>query len=134
MSRDDWKCLDEPWERLRWARVRWQEKARAINGTAKDAAESLGMKEGTYRAYERAPGTSKNIGYDHQAAIRFGRKFKVSWAWLLTGAGTPFDDQLPEPQERVIRAMSRMDLDRQKAIADAIEVLIGSGDRTGTDG
>lgn len=134
MQRDEWKDLDEPWKRVLWARIRWQTKATGVKGTAKDAAISLGMEPGTYRAYERAPDTSKHTELDHQAAIQFARKFKVSWKWLLLGEGTPDDDQLPEPQERVIRVMSTLDEERQKEIADAIETLLAGSARTGTDG
>lgn len=133
MTPDDWTVLAEPWERLKWARVQWQAAAGVVNGTAKDAAECLGMKEGTYRAYERPPDASKHIALDYQAAIRFGRKFRVSWTWLLTGEGTPFDDQLPEHQERVLRAMAAADEEKQKAVADMVEALLRAG-RTGTDG
>lgn len=85
--REQWRETREGHERVRWARLYWQERAGAVNGTAKDAADSLGMSEGTYRAYERRPGTSKHIPLNHQAAIRFGRRFGVSWTWLLTSEG-----------------------------------------------
>lgn len=133
MSDESWRDLEGPWDRLKWARVRWQQKAGAVGGTAKEAAESLGMKEGTYRAFERPPDSSKHMRLGHQQAIPFAKKFKVSWTWLLTGEGSPDDDQLPEPQERVIRAMSAVDVERQKVIADAIEALVGAA-RTGTGG
>jgi SOS-response transcriptional repressor LexA len=76
--------LLEPHERLRWARVRWQ----TLNGIKPEmgaAADSLGMKQHTYRAYEREPGASKHTPLDHQRAVQFARKFGVSWQWLLTG-------------------------------------------------
>lgn len=91
---------------------------------AKAAAESLGIKEHTYRAYERAPGgKSKNITLDHQNAIRFGKKFGVSWEWLLTGQGTP-EGQLTPNERRVIDALREAPEARQTAVADAIEQLI----------
>lgn len=130
---DDWRGLEEPWQRLRWARQDWQRDHSAVAGTAEHAAESLGMKPGTYRAYERPPGSSKHIALDHQAAIRFGRKFRVSWTWLLTGAGTPSDEDLSEPQARVVQAMAEMDEERQEALATMAEVL-ARATRTGTDG
>lgn len=54
------------------------------------AADSLGMQENTYSAYERPPGTSKHTALDHHRAIQFGRKFKINWVWILTGEGTPY--------------------------------------------
>lgn len=69
------------WERVRWARVE------AGFQTGKSAADSLGMKAGTYQAYERSPDASLHIAIDHQVAARLARKFKVRWEWLLTGQG-----------------------------------------------
>lgn len=126
MAERDWRALEGQWERLRWARQRWQNTG-AVKPTAEHAAESLGIKPGTYRAYERGPDTSKHTPFGHQEAMLFGRKFKVSWTWLLLGQGSPFDDQLPEPQERVIRAMAVADPDQQEALADMVERLLRTG-------
>lgn len=123
--REGWRNAQHPWERLYWARRHWQVQSESITHTAKHAADALGMKEGTYRAYERPDTLSKHTKLNDQAAIKFARKFKVSWQWLLLGSGTPFDDELPEPQERVLRVMSGMDEARQKALADIIENLAG---------
>lgn len=121
----EWQRLSDGWERLRWARMRWQSEAGAVNGSASDAARSLGMKDGTYRAYERPPGSSKHTPLDSQAAISFGRRFKVNWIWLLTGDGSPFDEPttLPPIQERAIKAMSQLSEAEQKAIADFAEAM-----------
>lgn len=125
--REGWRQAHHPWERLRWARMHWQSQSDAVNPTAKQAADALGMKEGTYRAYEREEGASKRTRMDDQTAIRFAKKFHVSWLWLLLGHGTPFDEELPEHQGRVLRLMSGMDEGRQKALADMIEVLTRDG-------
>ncbi|MGH1574332.1 hypothetical protein ACRAWG_31385 [Methylobacterium sp. P31] len=130
--REGWRNAAHPWERLTWARKHWQAQTETLETTAKQAAEALGLKEGTYRAYERAPGTSKSIALNHQDAIRFARKFKVSWQWLIAGEGTPFDDDLPEAQERVLRVMSSLPESKQKALADMIETLALG--QTGTTG
>lgn len=119
-----WQDFKGPWQRLRWARARWQRKAGSVNGSADHAAQSLGMKPGTYRAYERDPASSKSTALDHQSAIRFARKFQVSWQWLLTGAGTPFDESMPEQVERVVTAVTRMPEDMQKAFADMAEAFL----------
>jgi hypothetical protein len=115
-----WTQIEDPWERLKWARLQ------AGFGTATAAAESLGMKKDTYSAYERAPGTSKHTSLDHQTAIAAGRKFKVSWTWLLVAEGTPFDRPTTEPQRRAIDAMRAVPEERQAAVADAIEALLKS--------
>lgn len=112
---DSWKELEGTWDRLRWSRRRVFERAR-------EAAESLGLRENTYTAYERAPWKSKHTKLDHQLAIRFARKFKVRWEWLLKGEGAPF----PGPVERVRDAMEGAPLDEQERVARAVEALLKS--------
>jgi hypothetical protein len=112
-----WTKAFEPHERVRWARAQRFD-------TAKAAAESLCINKETYGAYERAPGSSKHTRLDHQRAIQFGRKFKVSWTWLLLGEGTPFDDILTPAQERVIAAMKSVDEADQERAADAVEAFL----------
>jgi transcriptional regulator with XRE-family HTH domain len=119
MAKDtSWKSANGGHERLQWAR-----KSSKFE-TAKDFAESVGMKEGTYRAYERRPDSSKHTVLDDQAAIRFGRKLGVSWEWLVAGKGEPRPDQ---NVERVVKALEAVPEDRRGAIADAIEALLKTG-------
>lgn len=114
-------------ERLIWARRRKFD-------TAKDAADSMGMKPGTYAAYERRPDSSKHTKMEHQAAARFARKFKVRWEWLLAGEGEPWpeearpDDEPPTPTNRVAVALKTVSKERAEAIADAVEALV-KGDK-----
>lgn len=112
-----WTQAFTPHDRLRWARA-------LKFPTAKAAADALGMKKDTYSAYERAPGASKHTNVDHQRAIQFGRKFKVSWIWLLTGEGSPMDDVLTPAQERALGAMKNAEEAEQERIADAVEALV----------
>lgn len=119
-----WSVADEDWKRVRWAREH------AGFPTARAAAESLGMGENTYSAYERAPGSAKSTRLRDQRAIQFGRKFRVSWRWLLLGEGTPFDEVRTRAQERVIAAMAERSEEEQERVAIAIEALL----RTGTGG
>lgn len=124
-----WENLSEPHERLRWARMRWQV-AKGIKPDASAAAESLGMKPHTYRAYERPPGASKATELTHQRAITFGRKYGVSWEWLMTGKGTPDTttvSELTPTERRVIDALREAPEARQTAVADAIEQLLKLG-------
>lgn len=122
MLDNGWQDLTEGWERLRWARIRWQTAAGAVNGNAEDAAASLGMKPGTYRAYERPSGSSKSTPLNDQAASLFGRRFKVNWIWLLRGTGTPFDER-SDTQERIDRAVATLDEADQAALLEMAEVL-----------
>lgn len=120
-----WKGLDEPHDRLRWARIQWQE-SRGIKPEAGAAADSLGLKQHTYRAYERRPDASKYTRLDDQRAVQFARKFGVNWIWLLTGEGNPFtpDNQMTPTERRVIDALREAPEDRQAAAADAIIQLL----------
>jgi transcriptional regulator with XRE-family HTH domain len=118
-----WDDLRDTHERLRWARMRWQE-SRGIKPSASAAAESLGVKIGTYSAYERSPDSSKHIPLDHQKAIQFARKFGVSWEWLLTGDGRPEDIKLTPSEREVIDALREAPEARQAAAADAIIKLL----------
>ena len=120
-----WQDLEGTWDRLRWARVRWQE-AQGVSPNAEAAAESLGIKPGTYRAYERRPDSSKHIPLDHQTAPRFARKYGVNWTWLLTGEGAPDqkDDQLTPTERRMLDALREAPEDRRAAAADAIIQLL----------
>lgn len=122
---DDYPRDAETWERLRWARVRRFE-------TAEAAAESLGVKPGTYRAFERQPGSSKSIRLDHQNAARFAKKFNVRWEWLLLGEGVPWlkDDGGPKgPKARVLEALDETNVERLEVVADAIVALLKAGNR-----
>lgn len=107
MERDEsWIGL-EPWERVTWARLHWQGKGGGA-ATRRAAAESLGMKENTYSAYERPPGSSKHTDLDHQRASTFAKKFGVDWKWLLTGEGEPIQVKPKPPsgpKERLLRAV-----------------------------
>lgn len=95
MADNSWKNL-EPWDRVKWARSR-------RFGTAVAAAAALGMKEGTYRCYERGPDSAKYIQLEYNHAKQFAREFKVRWEWLLDGLGEPWltrrdADQDAEPE------------------------------------
>lgn len=124
--REGWRDLLHPWERLKWARLYWQHQSGIETRTAKQAADALNMGEGTYRTYERPEGSSKHTPLTHQRAIEFGRKFKVSWTWILLNHGTPFDQMLGPAQERVLQIMSTADNDQQDTIADMIEAYLNS--------
>ena len=91
MADNSWRNLDL-WERVKWARSRRFESAAA-------AAEALGMKEGTYRCYERGPDSAKFIPLDYKHARPFAREFKVRWEWLLDGVGEPWLTKEGEPDE-----------------------------------
>jgi len=91
MADTSWRNL-ELWERVKWARAKRFDSAAA-------AAETLGMKEGTYRCYERGPDSAKFIPLDYKHARNFAREFKVRWEWLLDGIGEPWLTRVKEEAE-----------------------------------
>lgn len=121
MDETEWSRLREPWERLKWARRYWQRQSGAAS-TASAAAESLGLQENTYSAYERSPDSSKHTTLDHQRAIEFGRKFKVSWVWLLSGEETPF--ARTPAQTRAVELMATVSEGDQEEVVDIIEAAL----------
>lgn len=121
MEDTTWSTLREPWERLRWARLHWQRQSGAV-ATMAAAADSLGMQENTYSAYERAPGTSKHTALDHQRAVQFGRKFKVNWVWILTGEESPFS-RTPA-QKRAAELLAEVSENEQADVVAMIEAVI----------
>ena len=123
MDEDNWRNLKEPWERVKWARQRWQRLTNQADNAAA-AARALGMKGGTYRAYERSPDSSKLIKLEYDQAKEFARKFKVSWIWLLSGEQSPFTDELPAPQKRVTQLMSEIPEPQQERFANAATEFI----------
>jgi transcriptional regulator with XRE-family HTH domain len=82
MADNSWKHL-ELWDRVKWARSR-----RFASAIA--AAVALDMKDGTYRCYERGPGSAKWITLDYKHARLFAQLFKVRWEWMLDGLGEPW--------------------------------------------
>jgi transcriptional regulator with XRE-family HTH domain len=90
MADTSWRNL-ELWERVKWARSQRFESAAA-------AAAALGMKEGTYRCYERGPDSAKFIKLEYEHARHFAREFKVRWEWLLDGVGEPWLTRVREDE------------------------------------
>lgn len=118
-----WKNLTEGWQRVRWARERWQRRTQGEIGKASEAAESLDMKAGTYRAYERPPDASKSSALTVDMAKSFARLFGVDLYWLLTGEGAPFKAEPDAKVALAVRAFEAMEPTKQKLIIDMIEAL-----------
>jgi hypothetical protein len=122
MKQNEWRHLDNAWDRVRWARKSWQEKTGQPTG-AGAAAAALQMNAGTYRAYERGPESSKNIPLNYVMAKKFANKFQVSWQWLLNKLGSPFDIDLPPNVPMMIMIRAEFDPESQSwwAAADIDE-------------
>lgn len=112
-----WRKCEGTWDRLKWARSQ-------KFSTAKEAAAAFGMKEDTYRAYERRPDSSKHTPLGHDHAAQFARRLGVRWEWLLRGQGEPSlgDQHLA----RILRAYDDAPAERREALAHAIEQLLKS--------
>lgn len=76
--------MTEPYERLQ------QSRARAGWANATDAARAFGWNENTYRSHENG-----ERGLKAGVAERYGKAFKVSAAWLLTGEGAELVKTVP---------------------------------------
>lgn len=126
-SDDRWRHTRGTWDRLRWARM-----AKGFE-RAQDFADSIAMKAGTYRAYEREPGeNSKATPLDHGHAVEWGKKLKVRWEWLLTGEGTPWEAtfysmDLTPGKAKLRKLTDGLDDDKASKLADAIEAMLKAG-------
>jgi phage repressor protein C with HTH and peptisase S24 domain len=90
-------------ERLRYARERFFKSARL-------AAKAMGIAVSTYGAHERAESPGGR-DYGPEEAKRYGRRFKVTPEWLLTGHGRgPDDPPGYEPPERDVYATPKVPL------------------------
>lgn len=123
---EEWENLREQAQRVKWARKHWQTKSGA-GTTAKDAAESLGMPESTYLQYERMPGTSRSAELNEHYAHRFARKFKVDWAWLLTGRGSPFLTE-EEKRERIASRIASAPEEKRVLIEKMLDAILDDDD------
>ena len=70
--------MKQPYERLAWARER------AGFESPRDAARAFQWNENTYKSHENGM-----RGFRYDAAVKYGRVFRVSPAWLMTGEGSP---------------------------------------------
>lgn len=95
MSDESWRQLDNKAEavagRIAWARVHMTEFTRPT-----DAARSLNIPPGTYRTYE-VPKADGGRVPPLVTIQKIAAKFKVSWAWMATGDGSPYDKDEPTP-------------------------------------
>jgi hypothetical protein len=115
---ETWSLLGHQWERLRWARLN-----RTNFQRAKDAADSMGIKPGTYRTYEHAPGEDGGRLPPLTELQRICRKYKVSWVWVATGEGTP--DEGVVKDERVATMSERLGQIPEDKQDDAVRAALG---------
>ena len=113
-----WRHLGHQWERLRWARLN-----RTPFEKSKDAADSLGIKPGTYRTYEHAPGTDGGRLPPLTELQRICRKYKVSWTWVATGEGTPDDGVIAD--ERLAAVSAKLGEVPEEKQDDAMSAVMG---------
>lgn len=121
MSTDGWKKAKESWDRVRWAREQHFASAAA-------AAEAMGMPASTYRQYERGPGSSRWATLDYKYALQFGRKFNVSWIWLLHGKDNPFDVYYDDPGVQIMMLYGEMSERDREYVLDLMRRLAGKAE------
>lgn len=115
---DGWEHLRETWERIRWARYN------AKFERAVDAAESLGIKPGTYRTYERGVDDGGRVPPIKEGQ-KLAKKFKVNWVWLLSGQGKPTDTEEENPRiQEIARRVSEIPADKRDDALNAVEAVI----------
>lgn len=82
------------------------------------------MQEGTYRQYERGPGSSRWANLTHERAVEFARRFKVSWLWLLTGNGQPLDAETDRGSERILQLYGRLTQENRERLIALLESFV----------
>ncbi len=119
-----WSHLANFWERVRWARLQWQQRT-GMEDTARAAAEALGVNEDTYTSWERPPRSRKEY-LDVAIARKLGSKFKVNWVWLTGAEASPFDDGKPYSKEtaEVADLIEQSPDDERPAVVAAIKTLL----------
>lgn len=101
MSTDEsWRDLQQPWERLRWARGQTE------FSIAADFARAAGIKVAAYQAMEGPEDRSRFKQLDPQSAIKAGRKAKIRWQWILVGDGEPWIVSTDGAADRVREALA----------------------------
>lgn len=94
-------------ERLKFARSRFFE-------TAREAAEALGVKYGTYSGHENGL-----RGIKRDDVERYARRFRVPFAWLATGEG--------EAPEEAQKKMRKPEFRNEKAQIEVFEYDVRAG-------
>lgn len=113
---EPWRLLEHQWERLRWARLN-----RTPFERSKDAAESLGIKPGTYRTYEHEPGADGGRLPPLTELQRICAKYKVNWAWVASGRGTPDEGVVADERLTVVgKKLEGVPADQQDAALTAV--------------
>lgn len=101
---------------------------------AGDAADSLGIKPGTYRTYERRKADGGRLPPLSETQ-RIAKKLGVDWPWLATGDGRPDGEPAATRDDRVARFVEMLldvPADRQDDAINAAEAVIKSFIRRAT--
>lgn len=81
-------------------------------GTAREAAEALGLAEQTYMPYENG-----RTGFRHRAT-RFAQFFGVNLVWLLTGEGPMW----PGSSHPVLELFERIPEEKRPTVLEMMEL------------
>jgi hypothetical protein len=115
-----WQHLEQPWQRLLWAR----ETAGFRSGAA--FARKVGEKEHTYKAYERDADTaSKGSKLDFVKARSWAPLLEVRWEWLLNGEGLPWiDEDADSAAAQISRLVEEAPPEEQQRALDLVRVFL----------
>jgi transcriptional regulator with XRE-family HTH domain len=88
--------------------------------TAHEAAAAADMTPSTYMGHENG-----SRGMNTQAAMRYGKLFRVNWAWLLSGEGA---NKAPEPEESMRlytndKGEAVLELRKKMPMATALKIM-----------
>ena len=113
-----WTRLQEPWERLRWARER------LASLTQEQVAKRVGMDKVGYGHHERDPTEGRSTKVTADKAMLFAPVVKARWRWILSGEGEPYIT----PAEEAAEIIARQPLEQQRRILASVRALTGTDD------
>lgn len=116
--------MDQPRDELQEVpeRIRWARQNRTQFVTMKSAADSLGIKPGTYRTYEQLKANEGRVPPLSEIQ-RIAKKFNVSWQWLASREGGP--DDAPKTELRAVsdHVAQRVQLVPEEKRADVLAAI-----------
>lgn len=131
MSDETWRQIEDApdavYLRIAWARTHLTEFTRPI-----DAARALHIKPVTYRTYEVPKWEGGRIP-PVPIAQSIAKKFGVSWAWLVSGKGSPYETIEPTPlmviSNQLAERLEKVPEDKRQDALRAVEGVLAAFDR-----
>lgn len=120
--------MDQPRVELRELpeRIRWARQNRTQFTTMTSAAQSLGIKPGTYRTYEQLKADDGRVPPLSEIQ-RIAAKFNVSWQWLATGRGGPdekVENELSAVTSHIVARVALVPDEQRQNVLAAIDGIL----------